>query len=111
LAAVIFDEPEHDDVLKLLAGAALHAPFLLQPELANVAVKKSRRDPANERLYAAALAKFDTLDIQFHSTGSKEIAGLALLHGLSAYDASYLWLARTLNVTLVTLDKRLQAVI
>ncbi|MFC1661718.1 hypothetical protein ACFL3S_09755 [Gemmatimonadota bacterium] len=33
----------------------------------------------------------------------------ALELGLSAYDAAYLWLARELNVELVSLDARLDA--
>jgi predicted nucleic acid-binding protein len=32
---------------------------------------------------------------------------LAVMTGLSAYDASYLWLARRLGAELVTLDKQL----
>jgi predicted nucleic acid-binding protein len=34
---------------------------------------------------------------------------LAEATGLTAYDASYLWLARTLNAELVTLDRKLAA--
>jgi predicted nucleic acid-binding protein len=34
---------------------------------------------------------------------------LAVQSGLSAYDASYLWLARHHDAELVTLDKKLQA--
>jgi predicted nucleic acid-binding protein len=34
---------------------------------------------------------------------------LALLLGLSFYDASYAWLARKLQAPLVTLDNRLRA--
>ena len=36
-----------------------------------------------------------------------EVARMANKLGLSAYDASYLWLARILGVELVTLDDRL----
>ena len=35
---------------------------------------------------------------------------LALVWGLSAYDASYLWLAAALKVPLVTFDRQLAAV-
>jgi predicted nucleic acid-binding protein len=38
-----------------------------------------------------------------------QTAGLALETGLTAYDASYLWLARRLGAELVTLDKALDA--
>jgi predicted nucleic acid-binding protein len=36
---------------------------------------------------------------------------MAKATGLSAYDASYLWLAGTLDADLVTLDKKLAAAI
>ncbi len=38
-----------------------------------------------------------------------EVVSLALATGLTAYDASYLWLARLLGAELVTLDRRLAA--
>ena len=40
-----------------------------------------------------------------------EVVALALETGLTAYDASYLWLARRLGLELVTLDKALQAAV
>ncbi len=40
----------------------------------------------------------------------REALQLALLWGLSAYDASYLWVAWHAQVPLVTLDRRLAAV-
>jgi predicted nucleic acid-binding protein len=39
-----------------------------------------------------------------------EVLGVAERSGLTAYDASYLWLARMMNCELVTLDTRLEAV-
>lgn len=37
----------------------------------------------------------------------KAVLGIAIDHGLSVYDASYLWLARSLQVPLATFDDRL----
>jgi predicted nucleic acid-binding protein len=39
--------------------------------------------------------------------GASLVAPSLLATGLSAYDASYLWLARDLDVELVTLDRQL----
>jgi predicted nucleic acid-binding protein len=38
-----------------------------------------------------------------------EVVALAEATGLTAYDACYLWLARTLRADLITLDRRLAA--
>ena len=47
--------------------------------------------------------------IQAHDVDSREVVLLAERMRLSAYDASYLWLARRLNCELVTLDTDLAA--
>ena len=39
LSAVLFEEPMRDAALRQLAGRTLHAPSLLDHEIANVAVK------------------------------------------------------------------------
>jgi predicted nucleic acid-binding protein len=55
-------------------------------------------------LYAKSLAT----SLQEHDIELSEIIALAESFNLSAYDASYLWLARSMNVELVTLDARLE---
>ena len=56
----------------------------------------------------------DVVLLPLHSHGHARLAAaslaLALEHGLSAYDASYLALARSLETTLITADRRLAAV-
>jgi predicted nucleic acid-binding protein len=53
--------------------------------------------------------RLHALAIDERSVNHAGVVRLAEAHRLSAYDASYLWLARDLNVDLVTLDKRLAA--
>ena len=107
-AAVIFDEPERNLIVNRVQQFALHAPFLLQHEIASVCVKKSRRDPANEQLYLFVTQMLATLNVQFHSVDARSVADAAIRHKLTAYDASYLWLAHKLQLELVTLDGRLE---
>jgi predicted nucleic acid-binding protein len=45
-----------------------------------------------------------------HTVNANAIVHLADKMGLTAYDASYLWLARRLDAELVTLDRKLAAV-
>jgi predicted nucleic acid-binding protein len=110
VAAILFEEPERDDVVGRLAGLELHAPFLLAHEIASVCTKKARQNAQNEIRYLRAAEYLDRLNIQFHEIDVRAVAELALRHKLSANDASYLWLARELVLDLVTLDRNLEEV-
>ena len=107
LAAILFDEPEAMAVLTMIGDHHLAAPYLMTFELANVCVVKSRRDPLQQAAYLAALALYSSLSVQEYAVDPDGVARLANLTNLTAYDASYLWLARQLGVELVTLDKAL----
>ena len=85
------------------------APELLRFELASTAVKKARRHPALAPQIFARLAEAlsNLRRIQWHDVDPVDVALLARVTGLSAYDASYVWLAGRLEADLVTLDKKL----
>ena len=109
LAAIAFAEPGADAVIDEIDGHRLHAPTLVVFELMNVAWKRSRKQPAAAALFLQALAVLDGLGLRFRGIDQEEVVRLGLKTGLTAYDASYLWLARALNMPLVTLDKKLGA--
>ena len=109
LAAVAFAEPGADAVIDQIDGHRLHAPTLVVFELMNVAWKRSRKQPAAAALFLEALAVLGGLGLRFRGINQEEVVRLGLKTGLTAYDASYLWLARALNMPLVTLDKKLGA--
>jgi predicted nucleic acid-binding protein len=104
LAAMVFDEPARGLAEGQIVGRNLHAPFLLQCEIANVAVKKHRRGEADA---TQAMAVAATIDIGYLRINPHEAAQLALRYQLSAYDAAYLWLAADLTCPLATFDQRL----
>ncbi|MGH6872054.1 MAG: type II toxin-antitoxin system VapC family toxin [Rhizomicrobium sp.] len=109
IAAMLFDEPERDEVRVHTKGAVLHAPNLIQSELANVCAKKARRDPINRDRYVLALCALPAFDIRLHPIEVPVVAALAIGRNISGYDASYYWLAREQGLGLVTLDARLKA--
>jgi predicted nucleic acid-binding protein len=109
LAALAFAEPGADAVLDEIDGHRLHAPSLVVFELMNVAWKRSRRQPAASALFLEALEVLQGLGLRFRGINQEEVVRLGLTTGLSAYDASYLWLSRVLGMPLVTLDKKLAA--
>jgi predicted nucleic acid-binding protein len=105
LAAAVFQEEEQELAQQQLMKHELHAPFLIESEIANVAVKKFRQGFEAES--HAGLDRAQELSIDLHRIDAVAVAGLAHKYRLSAYDASYLWLAADLRVPLVTFDERL----
>lgn len=109
LAALIFSEPEADAVAGRLEGARLAAPSLLDYELANVCLVKIRRAPGRGEMLRAAFGMASRLRIETVAVDRLGVLELAEATGLTAYDASYLWVARSLGAELVTLDRKLAA--
>jgi predicted nucleic acid-binding protein len=109
LAAIAFAEPGADAVLDQIDGHRLHAPTLVVFELMNVAWKRARKQPAASALFLEALEVLEGLGLRFRGINQEEVVRLGLATGLSAYDASYLWLSRALDLPLVTLDRKLGA--
>jgi predicted nucleic acid-binding protein len=109
LAAIAFAEPGADAVLDEIDGHRLHAPTLVVFELMNVVWKRSKKQPAAAALFLEALEVLQGLGLRFRGIDQAEVVRLGLATGLTAYDATYLWLARALGLPLVTLDQKLGA--
>ncbi len=107
LAALLFGEPEAEIVAERLGDARLVAPILLVFELANVCLIKCRRYPEQQPALREAFHLRSRLGVEEISVDYEGVIELATGTGLTAYDASYLWLARQLSAELVTLDQQL----
>ena len=94
-----------------LEGARLVAPSLLALELANVCLVKCRRQSDQREALFAGLGLRSRLGVEEIVVDHSGIVELALETGLTAYDASYLWLARRLGAEVVTLDRALDAAV
>ena len=112
LAAIAFNEPGCEAIATRLEGATVFAPALLRYEMANVAWKKARRHKpeAAKILQALSLALGPRWGIGWRDVDPVDVALIAQATGMSAYDASYVWLAGSLGADLVTLDRRLAAI-
>lgn len=108
LAAAAFLEGEAVSIGAQLSGHQLFAPFLLRYEMSNICWKKIRQNPGNRTMLAEQLVASQTLPIELRDVDFPEVVDLANCHSLTAYDASYLWLARNLGIELVTLDEKLE---
>lgn len=109
LAAIVFEEPQGDAIQRRLNGATVYAPSLLRFELANIAWKKIKRQPADSSkiLAALAIALDDQSGLIWRDVDEADVVLLAHATGTTAYDASYLWLAASVGADLVTLDDQL----
>ena len=90
LAAVLFGEPGHESIARQLRGQAMHAPTLIDYELASVALKKLRRVPADAEALLAALHTARRLRLERSQPDMVQVLALAASTGLTTYDASYL---------------------
>jgi predicted nucleic acid-binding protein len=109
LAALLFGEPEAEAVAGQLDGNRLVGPSLLAFELANVCLVKCLRHPHRREALLAGLKLLGRLGVEEVAVEHDAVVQLSLETGLTAYDASYLWLARRLEANLVTLDRALDA--
>lgn len=105
LVGILFEEPWQAQASEKIHGRTMNAPFLLEIEFTSVALKKHKQGygPWVDK----ALARFKALDVTLHKIELPQVLALALQYKLSAYDASYLWLAAELKAPLATFDEKL----
>jgi predicted nucleic acid-binding protein len=108
IGAIAFGEPDGSTITAHLEGETLIAPALIDYELMNIAIKKARKRPETAGQLAVGLAAALTLPVSRVGVPGLEVLALAAETGLSAYDAAYLWLARSGDIELVTLDRILR---
>lgn len=108
LGALIFAEPEADDVMNALCDAVLIAPSLIHYELASICLKKIDNHPSKTNELISAFQMAGRLAIETVAVKHVEVIYLAKKTQLTTYDACYLWLAQKAGASLITLDKRLK---
>ena len=105
--AVLFEEPSANAVEDRIIGQEMVAPVLLAFEIANACVTRKRRQPPLSLASADLYALYEEWGVRLVPVDYPGIIALAEAARLTAYDASYLWLAQYLGCELVTLDRRL----
>src|SRR6476469_3607404 len=86
------------------------SPYLLAFEITNAlrsAIMQKRQSMnAAEHL----LDSFLNMGILFEKVNEKEVFRFAVRNGITAYDASYVWLAKSKKINLLTLDEKLESI-
>ena len=85
----------------------LVAPTLLRYEIGSVCLKKLRAYPGQRQGLLEALSLLERLEFEELPVVVDEVVTLARRHRITAYDASYVWLALTLGAEFITLDRTL----
>ena len=109
-AAAYFRERRRAEAERLIAGGGLVAPTLLNYEMTNIAGKKLEASPQRQEFILESLQTFLRLNVQLRDVDYRQVVELAALTGLTAYDASYLYVARELNLPLITFDMQLSRI-
>lgn len=109
LAALYVDDraTEQSEVaLARVEADELHAPDFVMLEVANVLWKRVRREELHAEDAMTAIADLSAASIQFHPIGSlvAQSLALALSHGFTAYDATYVALATRVGGIVLTND-------
>lgn len=103
----LVDRPAGEAMARILSSNELHAPYLLDVEVAHSlrhALLGGRMTPGRA---AAAIDDFRALPIERHPHELLLPRVLELRNNVSAYDAVYVALAELLGATLITRDLRL----
>lgn len=103
----LVDEPANPELLALIADTEMHAPSLIDYEVASALRGHALGGKLTERQLEDAADDFDSLLITRYPLSTMIRPVLDLRNNFTAYDAAYVVLARGLEVPLVTADAKL----
>jgi len=89
----------------------LVSPHLLVYETMNGLRSAVLQKRQTEKTAELLLDSFLNMGIHFEKVDEKGVLRLALKKSITSYDASYVWLAKSQNIGLLTLDEKLENVL
>lgn len=106
---VLVDDPANPDLLALVADSELHAPSLIDYEVASALRGHALGGKLATGQLEDATDDFNALSIVRYPLAAMLRAALDLRDNFTAYDAAYVVLAQALEFPLVTADPKLAA--
>ncbi len=103
----LVDEPANPELLALIADTELHAPTLLDYEVASALRGHALAGRLSEHRLADAVDDFSSLHINRYPLSTMMRSVLDIRENFTVYDAAYIVLAQALEAPLVTADAKL----
>jgi len=103
----LVDQPANPALLALIADAELHAPALLDFEVASALRGHAMAGLLSDQRVADAVDDFTALRVERYALAPMMRSVLDLKDNFTVYDAAYVVLAQALGAPLVTADTKL----
>ncbi len=110
LLAVIFNEPEKDDIVQLASGTDAIAPEMLPYEVGNALSAMIKRKQITHKEALQAQKSVNSIPVRLMSIDIAQALQLAIDFNIYAYDAYFLQCAISHSCPLLTLDKSMKKV-
>ncbi len=110
LLAVIFNEPEKDNIVRLTSGNDAIAPEILPYEVGNALSAMIKRKQITHKEALQAQKSISSIPVRLMSIDISQALKLAIDFNIYAYDAYFLQCAINQSCPLLTLDKGMKKV-
>ncbi len=110
LLAVIFNEPEKDNIIQLTSGNEAIAPEILPYEIGNALSAMIKRKQITQKEALNAQKAINDIPVRLMSIDISQALKLAIDFNIYAYDAYFLQCAINQSCPLLTLDKGMKKV-
>ena len=110
LLAVIFNEPEKDNIVQLTSGNDAIAPEILPYEVGNALSAMIKRKQITQKEALQAQKSVNSIPVRLMSIDIAQALQLAIDFNIYAYDAYFLQCAINHSCPLLTLDKGMKKV-
>ena len=110
IMAIILNEPNRHEVIKLTENTILLAPEVISFEIGNALINLHKKQKITEEKLISAYKKYTSIPIRIITVDVEKALKIACMYGIFAYDAYYLEIAVRLKLPLITFDKQMESV-
>ena len=108
--AIALDEPQKGHIIEVTSDAVLSAPEILPYEIGNALSAMIKRGRISKVEALAAEKAANLIPVRLVSIDIQKALELAIEYNIYAYDAYFLFCAKSLTQSLMSLDKRMKKV-